>query len=230
MLDWLQTPPREGIAPALEVFPNLVSRLLIALFFGIIVAGIYALTQRKSRSELAPFLTTLVLLTILIAMVTLVIGDNVARAFGLVGALSIVRFRTVVEDTRDTAFVIFAVVVGMAAGAEPYVVPLLPLAGIPIVAAAALLLGHWGNSAAPVVLDFALVLRLGIGHDPDRHLREVFQQYLSHQCLRSTATARQGVALDLTYHVRLRRDEGAVAFVAALNKVEGVQNVELNRL
>ena len=57
------------------------------------------------------------LLSILIAMVTQVIGDNVARAFSLVGALSIVRFRTVVRDTVDTAFVIFAVAVGMAVGA-----------------------------------------------------------------------------------------------------------------
>jgi len=50
--------------------------------------------------------------------VTQVIGDNVARAFSLVGALSIVRFRTVVRDTQDTAYVIFAVVVGMAVGAN----------------------------------------------------------------------------------------------------------------
>ena len=50
------------------------------------------------------------LLSILIAMVTQVIGDNIARAFSLVGALSIVRFRTVVRDTQDTAYVIFAVV------------------------------------------------------------------------------------------------------------------------
>jgi uncharacterized membrane protein YhiD involved in acid resistance len=57
------------------------------------------------------------MMTILIAMSTQVIGDNVARAFSLVGALSIVRFRTVVKDTRDTAFVIFSVVVGMAIGA-----------------------------------------------------------------------------------------------------------------
>ena len=56
-------------------------------------------------------------------MVSMVIGNEIARAFSLVGALSIVRFRTVVEDTRDTAFVIFAVVVGMALGAfvPPYV-------------------------------------------------------------------------------------------------------------
>ena len=58
------------------------------------------------------------LLSILIAMVTQVIGDNIARAFSLVGALSIVRFRTVVRDTQDTAFVIFAVAVGMAMGAN----------------------------------------------------------------------------------------------------------------
>jgi hypothetical protein len=54
---------------------------------------------------------------VLIAMVTQVIGDNIARAFSLVGALSIVRFRTAVRDTEDTAYVIFAVVVGMAVGA-----------------------------------------------------------------------------------------------------------------
>ena len=68
--------------------------------------------------EAESFVATLVLLTILIAMVTQVIGDNIARAFSLVGALSIVRFRTVVRDTQDTAYVIFAVAVGMAVGAN----------------------------------------------------------------------------------------------------------------
>ena len=95
---------------AIEV---LAARLVVALGLGVVVAGVYLLTQRKPRAELAPFVTTLVLLTVLIAMVTLVIGNSVARAFGLVGALSIVRFRTVVEDTRDTAFVIFAVFAGV---------------------------------------------------------------------------------------------------------------------
>ena len=71
-----------------------------------------------------------ILLTVLIAMVTLVIGNSVARAFGLVGALSIVRFRTVVDDTRDTAFVIFAVIVGMAIRAGVWLVP---LTGIPLI-------------------------------------------------------------------------------------------------
>jgi hypothetical protein len=77
-----------------------------------------------------------VLLAVLIAMVTEIIGDSVARAFSLVGALSIVRFRTVVRDTQDTAYVIFAVVVGMAIGASN---PWVAVIGIAVVAAAAAL-------------------------------------------------------------------------------------------
>ena len=67
-------------------------------------------------------------------MVTQVIGDNVARAFSLVGALSIVRFRTVVRDTQDTAYVIFAVAVGMAVGAGH---PGLAASGLGVIAFAA---------------------------------------------------------------------------------------------
>jgi hypothetical protein len=225
MLDWLE----ESLANGSDLpFEWLVVRLMVALVLGCVVAGVYLLTQRKPRPELTPFVTTLVLLTILLAMVTLVIGNSVARAFGLVGALSIVRFRTIVEDTRDTAFVIFAVVVGMAVGAG---YPLVPLAGIPIIAAAAVLLGHWGRSGSPArVCDFSLSIRLGLGRDPDAVLREIFGKHLALARLRATTTARQGAALDITYHVCLRREEDAIAFVTELNRIEGVQNVELQRL
>jgi uncharacterized protein DUF4956 len=92
-------------------------RLILALGLGHAIAFIYR-RSRPMNDEAESFVVTLVLLTILIAMVTQVIGDNVARAFSLVGALSIVRFRTVVRDTQDTAYVIFAVAVGMAVGAN----------------------------------------------------------------------------------------------------------------
>ena len=85
------------------------------------------------------------LLAVLIAMVTQVIGDSVARAFSLVGALSIVRFRTVVRDTQDTAFVIFAVVVGMAVGARD---PWVALIGLAIVGAAAFVMAPRSSKAA----------------------------------------------------------------------------------
>ena len=97
-----------------------------ALILGLAVAGLYR-WARRGEYVLATFLTTLVLLAAVIAMATQVIGDNVARAFSMVGALSVVRSRTVVKDAQDTALVIFAVVVGMAAGANYQVVALVGL-------------------------------------------------------------------------------------------------------
>ncbi|MEY5032438.1 MAG: hypothetical protein RL354_1469, partial [Planctomycetota bacterium] len=81
-------------------------RLVAAVAFGAAIAFVYRWTRGRSADR--RFVATLVLLTLLLSVTTIVIGDNVARAFSIVGALSIVRFRTVVEDTRDTAFVICA--------------------------------------------------------------------------------------------------------------------------
>src|SRR5687767_6321190 len=145
-----------------EAVPPLVVlvRLVAALLLGGVAALVYRFT--RSKAEVAPsFTATLVLLSILIAMVTQVIGDNVARAFSLVGALSIVRFRTVVRDTQDTAFVIFAVGVGMAAGAGQYSVA---VSGIAIVAVAAVIMKKSNAGAAAAALPFELQIRLGIGH------------------------------------------------------------------
>lgn len=205
----------------------LAGRLLLALVLGGTIAGIYVVTQRRTRSELISFTTTIVLLTVLIAMVTLIIGNSVARAFSLAGALAIIRFRTVVEDTRDTAFVIFAVVVGMGIGAG-YV--LIPLVGTPIVGAAAWALSFWGRNHPPSGGDATLAIRIGLGREPAAILRPIFDKHLEHRRLRATTTARQGAALDLTYLVRLRNEADAVALVTELNQVEGIQNVELRQI
>src|SRR5262245_42661224 len=83
---------------------TLAARLAAAFLLGCVAASLqYLASGKSSRRSERPLRATLVLLSVLLAMVTLVIGDNLARAFGLVGALSIVRFRTVVADTRDTA-------------------------------------------------------------------------------------------------------------------------------
>src|SRR5687768_3785600 len=149
-----------------EAVPPLVVlvRLLAALLLGGVAALVYRFT--RSKAEVAPsFTITLVLLSILIAMVTQVIGDNVARAFSLVGALSIVRFRTVVRDTQDTAYVIFAVAVGMSAGAGH---PGLALSGLVVIGVAAFLMRR-GVVAAPLRQDpFHLNVRLGIDRKSTR--------------------------------------------------------------
>jgi hypothetical protein len=143
MFDWLLSSetPAESSGSAASLGPaELTVRLLAALLLGLAVACIYRCSHGRRKEDARVLFATLVLLSLLIAMVALVIGNSVARAFSLVGALSIVRFRTVVDDTRDTAFVIFSVVVGMAAGAGLLFVPLL---GLPLVAMTAIALDRW---------------------------------------------------------------------------------------
>src|SRR5213592_1195898 len=222
MPDFLKSPfvDGPGIAP-LEV----LVRLLIALALGALVAWIYRATRKRAEMS-ASFSVTLVLLAILIAMVTQVIGDNIARAFSLVGALSIVRFRTVVRDTQDTAYVIFAVVVGMAVGANNIWVSLI---GIGVVGLAAFLMMTRPGLIASSQPAFLLSLRVGLGHDLDKLLGNTLDAHLQERELLSIATAKQGISLDVTYETRLSRDGSADELVKALNRVEGVQSVQLQR-
>jgi hypothetical protein len=204
---------------------QLLTRLILAAIFGAVVAFIYRLSHGRTKADATVLTATLVLLSILIAMVSMVIGESVARAFSLVGALSIVRFRTVVDDTRDTAFVIFSVVVGMAAGAG---LILIPLVGIPVVGLAAILLSRPAlGTKSRDFADCSLSIRLGSGHDPEKLLGDLFRQYLESHRLRGIATARQGTALDLNYKVQMKVASEMPAFVTKVNQVDGVESVEV---
>jgi len=204
----------------------LIIRLSVAFLLGIAVAAVYCLTYRSPEPLSHSFLSTLVLLCLLIAIVTQVIGENTARAFSLVGALAIIRFRTVVQDTRDTAFVIFAVVIGMAVGAGFLQ---LSLIGFGVTALAAFVVRPGPVATNANSPDWTLMVRLGVGSAPDEKLSAIFRQHLDDVCLMATATGRQGAALDLTYRVRFRSGSTPTALVGELNHIEGVHNVELRR-
>ena len=199
-----------------------IVRLIIALAMGALVAVIYKWAR---SSEASSFTATLVFLSILIAMVTQVIGDNVARAFSLVGALSIVRFRTVVRDTQDTAYVIFAVAVGMAVGAGYMSVA---LAGTAVVALAA---AAMKRPAAREVetLPFRLIVRLGLGFDTNRTVVPTLDTYVRARSLVGVSTVKQGAAIEYSYQLAPLEDAQAQELVSTLNRLDGVQGVTLER-
>ena len=164
----------------------------MAMALGAGMTVLYRWAWQDGETVQPTFLTTLVLLATVIAMATQVIGDNVARASSLVGALSVVRFRTVVKDTQDTAFVIFAVVVGMASGANHLVVALV---GMSMVAVASLVLSPRRRFDAWIAAENSLALRT----TPEVVVKIAIEQILASSTdrfdLTSVATARQGAAL-----------------------------------
>lgn len=229
MPDWLNptypSPADGSSAFSLQHAAALGLRLLAAMALGYAVAQLYRLV-RRSHAISPSFPSTLVLLSILIAMVTQVIGDHIARAFSLVGALSIVRFRTVVEDTLDIAFVIFAVVVGMAVGANHLLVAVI---GFVIVGGAALATQPRRSPNPWVDEDSRLTVRVGIGRSAETVLKEPLSTYCSHWTLVSGSTSQKGAAVEVTYRIRLRPGISPADTIDALNRLEGVQSVELRR-
>ena len=225
----------EGLTPGVETLDPrglamLVVRLLIALLLGRLVAVIYR-RSRPMGDEAESFVVTLVLLTVLIAMVTQVIGDNVARAFSLVGALSIVRFRTVVRDTQDTAYVIFAVAIGMAVGANH---PAVAVCGLAVMAFAALVVmrsprGAAQRVAANEALPFLLTVRVALGQDPEAVLGSTLDRYLAARRLDAVGTTRQGLTIEAVYAASLRPGESPGDLVNVLHRIETVQSAALRR-
>src|SRR4051794_30601270 len=99
MVEWFQ----QAVQSEHDVSAQITAvRLTMAFVFGVGIALMHSAFRAGHTNRTTGLGTTIILLTVLVAMVTYVIGNSLARAFGLVGALSIVRFRTPVSDTRDT--------------------------------------------------------------------------------------------------------------------------------
>ena len=102
-----------------------VGDILVRLVMGFVIGLFIMLSYKISHSGTIysqKFNVSLFILTILSTMVMTVIGNNVALSLGMVGALSIVRFRTAVKDTRDTVYIFWAIIVGICCGVGDYVV------------------------------------------------------------------------------------------------------------
>jgi uncharacterized membrane protein YhiD involved in acid resistance len=153
----------------------------------------------------------------------MVIGSNLARAFGLVGAMSIIRFRTAVKDTQEIMFIFFALAVGMATGAG---LSMIAVTGTIVVGGVAILLSRMPTSMAgrkEFLLQF--VYR---GH-PDAeagYLRAMKTNTASTKLLNMrTLDADEGI--ELSFHVRLKDGSKAAQLVHDLKALGTVERLNL---
>ena len=169
------------------------------------------------------FVNTLIIITMVTSIVIMVIGNNLARAFGLVGAMSIIRFRTAVKDTRDIAFVFFALAAGMAAGAGNL---LIGLFGCLIIGVIIILLHifHYGTvQQEELLLRFWVIPESG---DQPVYI-PIFKKYLTDHTLLNVRSARLGHYLELSFNVRLKTKKGHQKFIQDLSALEGIDRVTL---
>lgn len=138
ILDSIKKSVLEGFDTSLAA-TDIIFGLLAALLAGLFILFIYRRTMQQMTLRRS-FCVTLLLLCAISAMMVLTITSNLALSLGMVGALSIVRFRTAVKDSADTAFLFWAVAAGITAGAGFYMLTLIGCLAVGAVCVIAVLL------------------------------------------------------------------------------------------
>jgi uncharacterized membrane protein YhiD involved in acid resistance len=201
---------------------EIVLNLVLAFVLGLLVAFVYRLTNRNKAINQS-FMLTMVILAMVVALVMMVIGNSIARAFSLVGALSIIRFRTVVKDNRDIAYVFFSLAAGMSAGIGNYAVSIY---GVGTICLLLLLLdfAQFGSSPKGVyLLRFQLI---PTDTDDSSFLAILNKRLVSYTRL-AVKTVRMGQFVEHSYIVRLKGGTNDQVLLSELSAIEGMDRVSL---
>ena len=201
---------------------SIALKLLLAFSLGIVISVVYHWTHMGIAER--SFTDTLIILCMLISVVMVVIGDSVARAFSLVGALSIIRFRTVVQDPRDIAFVFFALATGMAVGASD---PPIAILGTFLISGIIMLL-HWWHGRHPNRETFQLTFKAPLDSASEPVVRSIFSKHLIHERLIHQETSKTG-GVELRYHITFKDPEGCEPFFQELSTLEDIQGIKLTK-
>lgn len=186
------------------------------------VGWVYRYTH-KGVSYSQSYVHTLVILGTVVAFIMLIIGSSIARAFTLVGALSIIRFRNAIKETKDIGFLFLAMAVGMACGTRFYLLAVFAAVSI----SAAIIVMSKLNLFAKVIRERILIVRVPQGIDYEATLGELFDRRLESFNLISVETVREGTLQELIYSVILRRRVEPANFLEEVRAVNGDNKVSL---
>ena len=198
---------------SISSFPTVLVTLLIAFAIGVFIFWIYKMNFRGVMYS-QNYALSLVLLCIITAPVVLCIRQSLALSMGMVGALSIVRFRTAVKDPLDTAYMFWSLTMGILIGAGQFFLAAVAVIGI------VLLITIISRVASKPAETFLLVLRgeAGVEGDVTNLLRR-----LKHMRLKSKTLSGDGV--EITYEIRLERQHDVL--INKLLSIPGVQDATL---
>jgi uncharacterized membrane protein YhiD involved in acid resistance len=188
----------------IELFPlsvyTVLTNLAVSLACGITIALVYRFIY-KGPSYSATYVNSLILLSLITTLVIMVIGNNLARAFGLVGAMSIIRFRTAVRDVQDIVYIFFALAVGMASGVGLYAVA---VSGTILICLTSVVLVTF-NFGAPGKAEYVLQLIYKPSKSTESQISQILGRYCRGVRLTNLKSHGEGQDVEAFYLFSLKR-------------------------
>ncbi len=203
---------------------DVIGNIIIAMVCGIFIAVIYKYTYRGLNYSSA-FTISLIMLTMITAIVIMVIGNNLARAFGMVGAMSIIRFRTAVKDTSDIMFIFFALTIGLASGVKLYSIAIFVTFFISLVYFIMMKV----NFSLPQNREFLMQIITQGENLPDNPFAEILQKYCKRYKLVNIKTLGEehNEMMEFSYYINMKNEEKGNEFVTTIKKQDWVKHANL---
>lgn len=200
---------------------EIVSSILISLVCSFVVSLIYRYTY-KGPGYSETFVQSIIFLSVITALVIMVIGNNLARAFGLVGALSIIRFRTAIKDTLDIVYIFLGLAIGMAAGVGYYKAAITGTIIIGLILIIFTRSGFKYFRSNQYILQFSY----SNGDSGGDEFSEILSKYcISYEIINIRSGAEN--IIEYSFYLRIRKSLDSKFIISDLQKIQSVQNLNL---
>ena len=201
---------------------QIVTTLFLSMILSLFICFIYIKTF-KGRYYSQTFVHTVFIVCVVISMIILVIGTNIARAFGLAGALSIIRFRSSIRDPKDVAFIFFAMATGLAVGSGYYV----PAIIFVVMMCTVIVILSLLNFAQRIYKSKLLRIIMPESLNHEDIFNDLFEIYLTSQNLISVKTTNLGTLFEVVYSISEKPGISEKEFIDDIRSRNGNLNVSI---
>lgn len=203
-------------------WPIVVVGIALAFVLSLFVAITYRKTH-KGLSYSQSFTLTLILIGVLMAVIMMVIGNSIARAFGAFGAFSLIRFRTAIKDTKDLGFILVVVAIGLAVGTGNYSIAIIATIASVIIIFVLTKINFGSIRKYDYILNFSAKTE-SFSNDK---MREIFKEFLKYDNLLNVSSRENGRAMDYSFNIKFIKASELDEFVKKLDQIDGVSDVDI---
>ncbi|UPK43814.1 DUF4956 domain-containing protein [Paenibacillus pabuli] len=202
-------------------FSNAIVTIGLAIIMGAIISLTYMKTNQSTYSQ--SFTLTMVVLPVIVAIIILLIGSNIARAFSLAGAFSIIRFRSAPGDPKDIAYVLFTMASGLACGVGAFGYAVL----FTIILCVLMFVLSRFNFGAKKSQQKTLKVTIPENLSYEEALDEVFHKFNVAHELKKIRTTELGSLYELVYNVTIHENVNQKEFLDMIRTRNGNLDISL---
>ena len=201
---------------------EVIIAMLISVTLNFAIAGLYRITYKGTRYS-QDYVQTLIIIGVVTTVLIMVVSGNGAIAFGMFAAFSVIRFRRNLGQSRDLAFVFFAMAIGMVVGARQYPMAVI----ITLIVGIVIFILAKSDAFAPHRASHLLTIRMTSEMDFEKLLEPVFGEFTEYHQLVSVSSAQAGMMTELRYGLQLKEGASTPQLLEALNLACGNNRVIL---